>query len=405
MVIRKKYIEAIEPFLGKPVIKVISGVRRCGKSTLMQQLIERLVSRGVARGSIVYINKELYEFDHIRNYADLHDYYKFKTKGAGNRNYLFVDEIQEIAEWERCINSLFAEGMTDIVITGSNASLLSSELATFLTGRYVEFRIGTLSFKEFCVLFSASRPGHTSQHLFDLYVKFGGFPGIHHMEWDETVIRQYLHSIYSTILLKDVVVRKDIRDAQLLEQLGEFLIDNSGKITTSKSISDYIRSQRRKVAVETVQSYLNYFTEAMLFNKVRRLDIRGKRLLETFEKYYPCDPGLRFAVLGYTPRYLASQLETVVYLELISLGYEVYIGKADEFEVDFVAEKGDKRIYIQVCATLGDPATTEREYRSLEQIPDHYPKMIMSLDSGFETSGSGIMWMNIIDFLTVRELP
>lgn len=381
------------------MIKVITGIRRSGKSTLLAQIIEKIKSSEVADNQILYINKELFEFDAIKNYINLHEFVQNNLDFKSKKCYLFVDEVQEIDQWERAINSLLASNKIDIYITGSNASLMSSELATLLSGRYVEFRILPMSYKEFRALLLHRGRQQELKNSFTLYQRYGGFPGLHHIEWEDSIVRQYLQSLYSTVLLKDVIVRNSIRDAALLEKIAEYIVDNAGNITTANSISQFLKSQQRKASVETVQSYIQHFINGEVIRKVKRFDIKGKRLLETFEKYYMTDHGFRFALLGYSPQDISGQLENIVLLELLHRGYMVNIGKAGEFEVDFVAQRGDERLYLQVCSWLKSDKTIDREYRSLEQINDHFPKLVLSLDKGFDTNRKGIMWKNIEDFL------
>lgn len=385
--------------MNTPVIKAISGIRRCGKSTLMLQLIDELLEQGIETNRIIYINKELFEFDAIKTYRHLHEYIDSKTESRNKPNYVFLDEVQEIEEWERAVNSLLAQKNYDIYITGSNAHLLSSELATIISGRYVEFRMYTLTFSEFSSLIKTGNNIPATGDSFDIFLKYGGFPGIHSFEWQENSIRQYLHSLYSTILLKDVVVRYKIRDAAMLEKIMEYLIDNCGNITTAKNISDFVKSQYRNVAVDTVQNYIRYACNALLFQKTGRYDLKGKRLLETHEKYYLSDVGIRSAILGFTPEALPGQLENIVLLELLVRGFKVDIGKLFDKEIDFIARKGNDRIYLQVCTTLGDSRVVDREYSSLEAIDDHFPKLVLSMDQGFETSRKGIRWKNLKEFL------
>ena len=399
MIERKRYLNKITPFIEKPVIKVITGVRRCGKSTLLKQIIQLVENRNVAIEQIIHINMELMEFDGLKNYRNLYTYIQERQRKIGVKYYIFIDEVQEVEEWEKAINSLLAEGKSDIYITGSNARLLSSELATLLSGRYVEFKMYSLVFSEFISFISSKDMGNTIGEQFDAFLKFGGFPGIHHMELDDPVIRQYLQSIYNSVLLKDVIVRNNIRDAAMLDVISKYLIDNSGKITSAKSISDFMKSQKRKVSVDTVLNYIRFNCDALLFEKVERYDLKGKRLLETYEKYYMSDIGLRFATLGYTSDSISAQLENIVYLELKSRDYKITIGKLDDLEIDFIATKGTEKIYIQVSTQLTNDKVIEREYRSLEMVKDSFPKYVLSLDKGFETSRNGIRWMNIVDFL------
>ena len=397
MVERKRYIEKIIPFIEKPIIKVITGIRRCGKSTLLKQIIQLLENRNVANEQIIHINMELMEFDGLKNYRDLYTYIQERQTKTNLKYYVFIDEVQEVEDWEKAINSLLAEEKSDIYISGSNARLLSSELATLLSGRYVEFKMYSLVFSEFLAF--SLKNDFDNEKQFNQFLKFGGFPGLHHMELDDAVIRQYLQSIYNSVLLKDVIVRNNIRDAAMLDVISKYLIDNSGKITSAKSISDFMKSQKRKVSVDTVLNYIRFSCDALLFEKVERYDLKGKRLLETYEKYYMADIVLRFATLGYTPDSISAQLENIVYLELKSRDYTITIGKLDDLEIDFIASKGNERIYIQVCTQLTNDKVIEREYRSLEMVKDSFPKYVLSLDKGFETSRNGIKWMNIVDFL------
>ena len=398
MIERKRYLESIEPFIDKPVIKAITGIRRCGKSTLLQQIIELLAKRGVTGKQIIYINKELFEFDEIKDYKKLHDYIAKEKSPENKKAYVFIDEIQEIESWEKAVNSILAEKNYDVYITGSNARLLSSELATLLSGRYVEFKMHTLLYSEFKELLH-SKEQTTSTSDFDLFLKYGGFPGIHHLELNDAVVRQYLYSVYSTVLLRDIIVRNNIRDAAMLDSVTKYLIDNCGNITSAKGISQYMKSQQRKVSVDTILNYIWYSCNAMVFEQVKRYDIKGKRHLETHEKYYLSDIGFRYATIGYTPQALSGQLENIVFLELISRGYTVSIGKIGNKEIDFIAEQGAEKVYIQVCANLTDENVIHREYGSLEEVNDHFPKMVLSLDKGFDTSRKGIRWVNIEDFL------
>lgn len=399
MIERKSQIDSIVPFMDKPVIKVITGIRRCGKSTLLKQLVRILEKREVRPEQIIWINMELMEFDGLKNYQDFYAYIKERQVKSTDKFYILVDEVQEVNEWEKAINSLLAEQNSDIYITGSNAKLLSSELATLLSGRYVEFKLYPLVFSEFLQFRKEKEQQGTILDEFYHFVKFGGFPGLHQMEFEDGIIRQYLQSIYNSVLLKDVIVRNTIRDAAMLDTISKYLIDNSGKITSAKKISDYMKSQKRKVSVDTVLNYIRFSCDAMLFEKVDRYDVKGKRLLETHEKYYMSDIGLRFATLGYTPQSISSQLENIIYLELKSRNFEVTIGKVDDLEIDFIATKGNEKRYFQVCTQLTDQKVMEREYRSLEMISDSFPKYVLSLDKGFETASSGIKWMNLVDFL------
>lgn len=369
----------------------------------MNQLIDELNQQGVAEDHIIYINKELYEFDEIRSYHELHRYVDLKTIRDGKISYLLIDEIQEIEAWEKALNSLYASNKYDIFITGSNARLLSSELASLLSGRYVEFHMGTFIFREYLLMTNSNRSDEDNIDHFSDFMKFGGFPGIHFFNRDETAIRQYITSVYNTIFLKDIVMRYNIRDVSLLEKISIYLADNCGNITSSKSISDYLKSQHLKISVDTVQNYIRYCVDAMLVEKVQRFDIKGKRILETLEKYFFNDVGIKNAITGFLPEYLPGILENMVMLEMKANGYQVHVGKQSDKEVDFIASKGNDKIYLQVCTTLNGDKVIDREYGSLESINDHFPKYVLSLDKGFETSRKGIRWMNIKDFLMLES--
>lgn len=399
MIRRPRYYSVLKPFIGKPIVKAITGVRRCGKSTMLQLVKEDLLEQGIDPEKIIIINKELLEFDTIRTYRDLNKFVKSRFKPSRKKQYLFIDEIQEIVGWEKAVASFLAENLADIYITGSNARLMSSELATLLSGRYIEIPMHTLTYSEFNDFSKKYKKIHSRENSFDIFLKYGGFPGLHMLDWSDEVVRQYLQALYSTILLKDVVVRYGIRDAFMLERIAEYLTANCGNITSANRISEFVKSQKLKLSVETVQNYITYISNAALVYQVRRFDLKGRRILEMLEKYYLCDIGFRFSSIGFTPENLPGQLENTVFLELISRGYEVFIGKMNEFEVDFIARKGNEKIYLQVCVSLVKGKTIDREYRALEVIADHFPKMVLSLDEDFETSRKGIKWMNIQNFL------
>jgi len=398
MIIREDYFKKIDPFMGKPVVKIISGMRRSGKSTFMKMLIDRLIESGINKKNIIYINKDLIEFDFITDYLDLHKYIKKLLPRNQKSKYLFIDEVQEIEGWEKTVNSLLAENELDIYLTGSNSRMLSSELATLLTGRYVVISMFTLSFKEF-LKFRKINNDIEIENEFELYLKYGGLPGIHYLKFDDEVIFQYINSIYNTILLKDIVSRYNIRDVHLLEQITRFVFDNSGSITTTKKISDYLKSQHIKIGVQTVQNYITYLQDAFLINKAGRYDIKGKKYLELFEKYYGNDTGIRHSVLKYKADDISKLLENIVYLELLRRGYTVFVGKIDNLEVDFIAEKNDEKLYIQVSYLLASKETEDREFGSLEKIDDNYTKMVLTMDKLWGKGRNGILRKNIIDFL------
>jgi hypothetical protein len=401
MIKREKYLNRIKPFINKPVIKVITGIRRCGKSTFLKMLIEELCHNKISRKNILYINKDSLEFDSITTYKELNRFVLNKFKGIRGRKYLFIDEIQEIREWEKAVASFLANKTADIFVTGSNAGLLSSELASMLTGRYIEFKMQTLVFSEF--LKFRKKQNKEMENEFAVFLKYGGFPGIHQMDYNDEVINQYINSIYSTILLKDVVARNQVRDVALLERIVRYIADNIGNITTAKGISDFIKSQHLGCSVDTIQNYLSWLTDAYLVFKAKRYDIRGKKFLELYEKYYTGDAGFIYGIHGNRTGDLSGKLENIIYLELLSRGYNVSIGKIYNREVDFIASKNNQRIYIQVAYLLHDKKTIEREFGVLASINDNYPKIVLSLDKYFDPEHNGIKWFNLIEFLLMNE--
>jgi predicted AAA+ superfamily ATPase len=402
MIIREKYLNRIKPFINKPLIKIITGIRRCGKSTFLRILIDDLIKSNVNPENILLINKDSLEFDFINSYTDLNDFVISKFQKINGNRYLFIDEIQTIEKWEKAVAGFFADNIADIFITGSNAGLLSSDLATLLTGRYIEIKINTLVFSEF--LKFRNKTSIEKEDEFSLFMKYGGFPGIHQMELYDEVIYQYLGSIYSTILLKDVVARNQVRDVALLERIVRYIADNCGNITTAKGISKYIKSQHLNCSVDTVQNYILWLTEAFITYKVTRYDIKGKRLLELYEKYFLADTGFIFGILGNRSGDISGKLENIVYLELLSRGYSVSIGKLYDREVDFIAIKNDQKIYVQVAYLLYDEKVIEREFGVLASVKDNYTKMVLSLDKYFGGERDGIKWYNLIDFLLSDEI-
>ena len=394
---RNLYIDRITPLINTPVIKVITGMRRVGKSCLLKLVIEKLRAGNVKTQQIVYINKESLEFDFIRNYQDLHAYVKKRFASVKGPKYLFVDEIQEIEKWEKAITSFFSDADIDIFITGSNAHLLSSEIATLISGRYVEIPVYALGFEEF-LLFRGVEKQDTNRE-FATFLRYGGFPAIHHFDMEEEVVYQYISALYDTILLKDVIKRNNVRNIHLLENVSRYLFDNIGNIFSAKRIADYIRSQRMSVGVETVQNYIAYLLSTFAVHKVSRYDIKGKRLLELHEKYYLGDIGMRHAILGFREGDISGLLENLVFLELKRRGYKVFIGQLGKQEIDFIAEKKNRKIYIQVAYLLATQETVEREFSVLLRINDNYPKYVLSMDTVFGNDVQGIQRINLVDFL------
>lgn len=400
MIVRERYMSQIRDFMDKPVVKIITGMRRCGKSTLLELTRQELLARGVSKENIVYINFESLRYEALKDYKTLYAELSERGEKADGKLYVLLDEVQEVNAWEQVINSLRVDFNCDIYVTGSNAKLLSGELATLLAGRYVEIRVYPLDFQEY-LDFAASNPEEAQlsrQEQFANFLRFGGLPGIHQMKWEEDRIMQYLHDIYNSVLLKDVIARNRIRDTALLESIVLYLMDNIGNTFSAKTISDFLKSQGRKLSTETVYNYLKALESAFLIHKVMRFDIKGKRILETQEKYYLSDLGLRHAVMGYRDNDIAGVLENTVYLELLRRGWSVNIGKRDVAEVDFVANRTDERLYVQVCYIL-TPENMDREFAPLEAISDNYEKLVLSTDTLLRINRGGIRQKNIADFL------
>jgi predicted AAA+ superfamily ATPase len=397
---RNLYTRKIEPFIDKPVIKVITGMRRVGKSSLLLLLQKQLLDRGIPERNILFINKESLTYEHVQTHSDLNDEVKRIFSGVKGKKYLFLDEVQMISQWERAAASFLADGVADLFIAGSNASLLSSELATLLSGRYVEFPLYPLSFPEYLRFRKQREP---TDEEFSRYLRYGGFPGIHHIVLQDQVVYQYINSLFNTILLKDVIQRNNVRNIALLEQITRFVFDNIGNIFSAKKVADFLKSQRKHVGVDTVYNYISYLEAGFLLHRVPRYDVRGKRHLEVHEKYFIGDIGLRHAYLGYREGDISGILENVVFLALKQRGYRVSVGKVQDREVDFISERENHKEYIQVAYLLADTRTIEREFTPLQNIEDNYPKTVLSMDREWGTDVQGIRRKSIIDFLMEEE--
>jgi len=393
---RNIYLSRIRGYIDKPVIKIITGMRRTGKSCFLKLLADELLQRGIEKERILIIKLDSLSFEHLRDYRSLNDYITGHYRD-GNRMYVLIDEVQECSGWERCIESLFENGNYDLYLSGSNAHMLSSDLSTLLSGRYVTFPLFVLGFAEY--LQFMQKEFSEAATCFPEFLKRGGFPALIHFDDDLDVVYEYISSLYNTILLKDVVQRNQLRNVALLENVTRYVFDNVGNIFSSKKVADYLKSQRLSVGVNTVQNYLSYLCDTFVLHKVARYDLKGKRLLEMHEKYYLGDVGFRHARLGYRDADISGVLENVVFLELKRRGYEVFIGKLNEYEIDFVAEKAKERIYIQVAYLLTSKETLEREFRPLLQIKDNYPKFLLSMDTIAGTDYEGIKRVNLVDFL------
>ena len=397
---RELYIEKIKPFINKDIIKVITGIRRSGKSVMLKLIMEELKQNKIDEKQFININFENLINRELTTADKLHEYILKKASEIKKKCYIFLDEIQEVKDWEKCINSLRVneEYDFDIYITGSNAKLLSGELSTYLAGRYVEFVIYPFSFKEFLETLKSIQQDVSTREAFQKYVKFGGMPFLYNLAFEEEASLQYLKDIYSSIILKDITQKNKIRDTDLLERVISYLIMNVGNNFSATSISKFFKSENRKVSVETILNYIKAAEESFLIYKVSRDDLIGKKVLNVNEKYYIADHGMREAILGSNQRDINQIFENIIYLELLRKGYTVRVGKVDNLEVDFVCTKGNEKIYVQVAYLLASSETIEREFTSLEKIDDNYPKYVISMDE-FDMSRNGIKHINIIDFL------
>ena len=406
MIKRELYLKQIRNFIDKPIIKVITGMRRSGKSMILKLISEELLEKGVSPQNIIYINFESLMFSDLTEFKTLYNYIIEKSKTLTGKVYILLDEIQEVEHWEKVVNSFMVDLDCDIYITGSNANLLSSELATYIAGRYVEIKVYPLSFKEYIDFAKKQNPQKilTKEEYFEEYLQFGGLPGIHNFNYDKSNIYQYLSDIYSSILLKDVVAKNNIRDVELLERIILYIFDNIGNTFSAKNVSDFLKSQGRKLSRETVYNYLKALENAYILSSVQRYDVKGKALLETMEKFYLTDLGFRHAKLGYRPNDIAGYLENIIYLELLRRKYTVNIGKLGTKEIDFIGTLENEKLYIQVTYLLASPETVEREFSPLKKIGDNYPKYVLSMDNLGEYNIDGIVRKRIIDFLLEENL-
>jgi len=395
---RDLYLTQLIYFKDKSLIKVITGMRRCGKSTLLSLFEEHLRSSGVFKDYIIRMNFETLEFDNIKNYKDLYTYIKSKIIDDEEKYYILLDEVQQVESWEKVINSFYVDYNVDIYITGSNAYLLSSEMSTLLSGRYVEIKMFPLSFKEY-LDFSNFDNGCDVNEFFKDYLEFGGLPMVVELKDHPDIIAQFLSGIYNTVIMKDVVQRNNIRDVALLESLLKYIAANIGNIVSTKKISDYLTSNGRKTTSDTIDNYLKMLEDAFIIYRANRYDLKGKLFLKTFEKYYIVDIGIRNQLTGLRNTDYGHILENIIYFELLRRGYIVSIGKIGSLEVDFVATKLNEKIYYQISASIMDEATRKRELKSLQAIADFYPKVILTMDRNIYSDFEGIKIINIIDFL------
>lgn len=402
MIDRPLYVDKIMAYVDTPFVKILTGVRRCGKSTILKMIMERLkTERNIPEDRIISCRFDSMEYEDMTA-KQIYTLLKEKLSPAG-KTYLFLDEVQEIKGWEKIVNSLASDFDVDLYITGSNSRMMSSEIATYLTGRYVSFRIFTLSFGEYLMFKSKfANVGEPKTELAN-YVRLGGFPATHLQAYSQDEIYTIVRDIYNSTIFSDIVKRNQVRKIDQLERVVKYTFSNVGNTFSAKSISDYLKSERRSLDNETVYSYLDKLEKAYLLHRCSRYDLQGKEILKTQEKFYLADVALRYSVLGYNADSVASSLENIVYLELCRRGYTVYVGKTSDGEIDFVAVRQNEKIYVQVTQEINSEKTERREYNRLLEIPDNYPKFVLTTDEFAGGNYEGIKTMHIADFLLSAE--
>lgn len=399
---RSIFIENLKKYRDENIIKILCGVRRCGKSTILKTFKKELLSLGIKSTNIIerlYSSMD-YETGYSASQMNKDLLASIETADKNQKVYLLLDEVQEVENWEKCVNSFFENYNVDIYVTGSNSKLLSSEISTYLTGRFVLIPVYTLSFSEFVEFKKTYIPGlqnETMDSYFDLYLKSGGFPFIAKTNHTQEENYQIVDGIYSTVVTRDISKRHNITNLEMFNRVARFILENLGKNFSAKTIFDFFKSQHRSIAIETIYNYLAWLEEAFIIYRCNRYDIQGKEVLKTQEKYYLSDISFKYSQLGYSPKAVASVLENIVYLELRRRGYSVYIGKFADKEIDFVASKQNQKIYVQVCRTL--PEDSDREIANLKAIKDNYPKYVVTMDSSVTGNDEGIEIIHIKDFL------
>lgn len=422
MILRPTYIEKIMAYADAPFIKILSGVRRSGKSTIMKMIVDVLRTNGIKDVQILQYNFDSMQYDHIKTAKQLYDEVADKLI-SGLRFYLFLDEIQEVKDWEKAVNSFMTDFDIDIYVTGSNSHMMSSEISTYLTGRYIQFRVFPLSFHEYLMFrnkWLEKDPGALDGSVYNLgdfptlaqnvrniefarYVRYGGFPAIHLQEYSADEAYTIVKDIYSSTIFTDIVKRNQIRKVDQLERIVKFAFNNIGRTFSAAAISKYLKSENRSIDNETVYNYLSKLESAFILHRCSRYDLQGKEILKTQEKFFVCDPAMRYSILGYTPDSVAAMLENVVYLELLRRGYEVTIGQLPNGEIDFVATRSGDKLYIQITQKIDSNKTEQREYGRLLDIRDNYPKYVLRTDEFAGGNYEGIKSMHVADFLLSGE--
>ena len=402
MIYRKTYMDQIIPFIDTPFVKILTGVRRCGKSTIMEMIKGELVNRGIPLESIISYRFDSLEYENIDTAGKL--YREIESRISKNSKvHIFLDEVQEVKDWEKAVNSFLSDFGADVYVAGSNSRMMSSEISTYLTGRYVSFRIYPLSFSEYLDFRKSYTEVDDHYREFSRYVKTGGFPALQLQEYSLSSVYTAVRDIYNSTIFTDIVKRSQIRKVDQLEQVVKYVFSNVGQTFSALTLSKYLKSQNRQMDPETVYSYLNKLESAYILHRCQRYDIKGKEILKTQEKFYLADPAFRFSVLGYDENAVASMLENIIYLELRHRGYDVYVGKLDTAEIDFVATRLNEKIYIQIAQRISSEETERREYGNMLSIADNYPKYVLRTDVFEGGNYEGIRTMHVADFLLSEE--
>ena len=402
MINRPIYVDRIMAYADTPFVKILTGIRRCGKSTILKMLIDEMKERGIHDGQILHYSFDSLEYEDIKTAKALFAHFKQHLFLKG-KTYLFLDEIQEVKSWEKVVNSLMADYDVDIYVTGSNSRMMSSEISTYLTGRYIAFRIYPLSFSEYMTFRKEYTEILDSYTELANYLRLGGFPAVHLQKYTSDEVYTIVRDIYNSTIFTDIVRRNQIRKVDQLERIVKFAFDNVGRTFSAASVSKYLKSENRAIDNETVYNYLSKLESAYILHRCSRFDVQGKEILKTQEKFYLADPALRYSVLGYSANSAAAMLENIIYLELLRRGYDVYVGKLENAEIDFIAIKQENKLYIQVTQEIGSPETEKREYGRLLDIRDNYPKYVLRTDAFAGGNYEGIKTMHVADFLLSDE--
>ncbi len=398
MIVRAQYLDILKTYRDVPLVKVLAGIRRCGKSTILEMLKEDLVKCGVATDHIISVRYTSEDLDDGMTSKKMYQGIKEKITDKG-RHYLLLDEVQEITDWEKAINSLLEDCDTDIYVTGSNSKLMSSEISTYLTGRYVSIPVFTLSFEEYMEFKKKSKL--PAKELLNQYLRMGGFPIVALGNFDERSAYQIVEGIYNSVITNDITKRHNITNFDLFNRVVKFVVENVGKTFSANAIVKFLKNEGRPLSVEAVYNYLEWLEKAFVIYRCQRYDLQGKSVLKTQEKFYLADASLKYCIMGFNPKSIAAMLENIIYFELRRKGYDVYVGKNETKEVDFVAVRRDERIYVQVCRKL--PEESDREVANLLEIKDHYPKYVVTLDELASGNINGVKIMHLADFLLSKE--